>query len=158
MRAASPTAQKCWSLPPHGGSGLKSTTSKRLHHNALSPSTRREWIEIAHPLHALVKAFGSPSTRREWIEIGDPRLQIEGCRSLPPHGGSGLKWWSVPPPSDCCKSPSTRREWIEIVFVPCRVHYIRSPSTRREWIEIAVVKKAKAGVPGLPPHGGSGLK
>ena len=136
MRAASPTAQKCWSLPPHGGSGLKSTTSKRLHHNALSPSTRREWIEIAHPLHALVKAFGSPSTRREWIEIGDPRLQIEGCRSLPPHGGSGLKWLKNGKPELPKGSlPPHGGSGLKYSISPC------SPVRC-----------------GLPPHGGSGLK
>ena len=33
-----------------------------------SPSTRREWIEIAH-FYAFLSRLRSPSTRREWIEI-----------------------------------------------------------------------------------------
>ena len=34
----------------------------------LSPSTRREWIEISRSLNIYTSAM-SPSTRREWIEM-----------------------------------------------------------------------------------------
>ena len=36
---------------------------------AMSPSTRREWIEIIHSVIELLIRRKSPSTRREWIEI-----------------------------------------------------------------------------------------
>ena len=34
----------------------------------MSPSTRREWIEISHTARTR-RELQSPSTRREWIEI-----------------------------------------------------------------------------------------
>ena len=34
----------------------------------------------------------SPSTRREWIEIDTLCVYAEPDESLPPHGGSGLKY------------------------------------------------------------------
>ena len=37
---------KCNSLPPHGGSGLKSLVLLLVLPLVLSPSPRREWIEI----------------------------------------------------------------------------------------------------------------
>ena len=37
-------------LPPHGGSGLKSVIAITLVEDRLSPSTRREWIEITYRL------------------------------------------------------------------------------------------------------------
>ena len=62
----------------------------------------------------------SPSTRREWIEMQIERVfRRQKFRSLPPHGGSGLKSET--------RSDFTRRIW--------------SPSTRREWIEIKLYKE-----------------
>ena len=34
----------------------------------------------------------SPSTRREWIEINFRNLSVAYDGGLPPHGGSGLKY------------------------------------------------------------------
>ena len=59
----------------------------------LSPSTRREWIEI-NLRHERRIAERSPSTRREWIEIKSKKDDQPEAQS-----------------------PSTRREWIEIVFM-----------------------------------------
>ena len=56
----------------------------------MSPSTRREWIEIDFIPRA-DDLIVSPSTRREWIEIA---------------------LLSINPP--LALSPSTRREWIEM--------------------------------------------
>ena len=56
----------------------------------ISPSTRREWIEIAFSRSAFSRS-ASPSTRREWIEISG-KYASEKFET----------------------SPSTRREWIEI--------------------------------------------
>ena len=42
---------------------------KGRHRPVKSPSTRREWIEIAQSIHQN-GTKRSPSTRREWIEIG----------------------------------------------------------------------------------------
>ena len=56
----------------------------------------------------------SPSTRREWIEIQRPQQDYTVATGLPPHGGSGLKSFAMPSIIYNGKSPSTRREWIEI--------------------------------------------
>ena len=58
--------------------------------SSLSPSTRREWIEIA-PFTLQIVLSASPSTRREWIEIAITKDVAVNEISLPPHGGSGLK-------------------------------------------------------------------
>ena len=57
----------------------------------MSPSSRREWIEINH-VPPDVKPHASPSSRREWIEIICINCEV-------------IKWQ---------QSPSSRREWIEI--------------------------------------------
>ena len=57
----------------------------------LSPSMRREWIEIFHG-YAVRNDLESPSMRREWIEIGKDNVGI----------------------LHKVRSPSMRREWIEI--------------------------------------------
>ena len=57
-----------------------------------SPSTRREWIEIEDQGVKQTKASRSPSTRREWIEIDNVSDFYDNVMSLPPHGGSGLKF------------------------------------------------------------------
>ena len=55
-------------LPPYGGSGLKCAAGKYTFREIVSPSIRREWIEI--PSLVMEKQVGqSPSIRREWIEI-----------------------------------------------------------------------------------------
>ena len=80
------------SLPPHGGSGLKYDIVR---------------VEVLYP--------GSPSTRREWIEMAHTALHKRPFSGLPPHGGSGLKSGSHPLPCRATLSPSTRREWIEMI-------------------------------------------
>ena len=79
---------------------------------------------------------GSPSMRREWIEIGIPGLTLNHISSLPPCGGSGLKFW------------------IRLVLMVLAW----SPSMRREWIEMHRLSKSMGNRFGLPPCGGSGLK
>ena len=65
----------------------------------MSPSIRREWIEMID-FKVLPKICWSPSIRREWIEMTVSKT-IGGF-----HG----------------KSPSIRREWIEMrsAYVLCR--------------------------------------
>ena len=58
-----------YGLPPHGGSGLKYIIASLNIVVWMSPSTRREWIEIYNINLHIVKIAVSPSTRREWIEI-----------------------------------------------------------------------------------------
>ena len=101
------------SLPPHGGSGLKSNAGCCIKPGNMSPSTRREWIEIACS-GVKLHATGSPSTRREWIEIMRSARLLAAFCGLPPHGGSGLKYIDAAILGGCPMSPSTRREWIEI--------------------------------------------
>ena len=59
----------------------------------------------------------SPSTRREWIEIQLLALYQQLEDGLPPHGGSGLKLRVSSMMRKLARSPSTRREWIEIAAV-----------------------------------------
>ena len=103
--------------------------------------------------------------RREWIEIKTLLLVWTIGASLPPCGGSGLKYKKVTklcillrlPPcggsglkyavrrgSDLAehRSPSMRREWLEMVLVLSTAFFTASPSMRREWIEIQRSLKA----------------
>ena len=57
----------------------------------MSPSMRREWIEITHTKITNLERESSPSMRREWIEMLGTRVYPESF-----------------------SSPSMRREWIEI--------------------------------------------
>ena len=81
---------------------------------ALSPSIRREWIEIWLVEHGLWIFERSPSIRREWIEIRNHDRRYGQARRLPPYGGSGLKWTGDGANARTDQSPSIRREWIEI--------------------------------------------
>ena len=56
----------------------------------------------------------SPSMRREWIEISNEHDLHQTANSLPPCGGSGLKYLSGYLRGRRQQSPSMRREWIEI--------------------------------------------
>ncbi len=56
----------------------------------------------------------SPSMRREWIEIFWVIVAQEKAPGLPPCGGSGLKCRVRAPETNVSLSPSMRREWIEI--------------------------------------------
>ena len=124
----------------------------------------------------------SPSMRREWIEISNEHDLHQTANSLPPCGGSGLKYLSGYLRGRRQQSPSMRREWIEMpveytkyikaaLSPSMRREWIEmsrclrrlppacpSPSMRREWIEIFWVIVAQEKAPGLPPCGGSGLK
>ena len=60
----------------------------------MSPSMRREWIEMTFSQHFWMSRQ-SPSMRREWIEI----------------------YFSVYSTATGAGSPSMRREWIEILLL-----------------------------------------
>ena len=65
--------------------------SEDINDRYVSPSMRREWIEISS--HGSESSdVESPSMRREWIEIVDIVRRLCYNRSLPPCGGSGLKY------------------------------------------------------------------
>ena len=100
----------------------------------------------------------SPSTRREWIEISASSTLRAVGSSLPPHGGSGLKCIVNGGCFGSGLSPSTRREWIEMHSVSFSIPPKMSPSTRREWIEMLFCNQSVIRPICLPPHGGSGLK
>ena len=59
----------------------------------------------------------SPSMRREWIEIRSKSGQRPTTTGLPPCGGSGLKCRAYETISKSHMSPSMRREWIEILSI-----------------------------------------
>ena len=79
----------------------------------VSPSMRREWIEIKFGNPERNSGM-SPSMRREWIEIAYTAWTGEPWRCLPPCGGSGLKYFRYVEALSGYGSPSMRREWIEI--------------------------------------------
>ena len=56
----------------------------------------------------------SPSMRREWIEMLQGVGWSSGGGCLPPCGGSGLKCQSAGTSAGVRLSPSMRREWIEM--------------------------------------------
>ena len=56
-------------LPPYGGSGLKCKIRQNSLKNIMSPSMRREWIEMIQLVKVKRRKDTSPSMRREWIEI-----------------------------------------------------------------------------------------
>ena len=67
--------------------------------------------------HDFVRRFEklSPSMRREWIEMQKLADFYGVTTGLPPCGGSGLKFVVYSPVTQLQQlSPSMRREWIEI--------------------------------------------
>ena len=103
-----------------------------------SPSMRREWIEMVVVTCVITVISMSPSMRREWIEISNEHDLHQTANSLPPCGGSGLKYLSGYLRGRRQQSPSMRREWIEMPVEYTK--YIKaalSPSMRREWIEMS---------------------
>ena len=140
---------------------------------------RREWIEICFAFSGSDCAV-SPSMRREWIEMnrlasqktvreclppcggsGLKYLLAEGKAAgvrLPPCGGSGLKYKTNTKNTRLKRSPSMRREWIEIYSICWNCANFKSPSMRREWIEIYKKRYKNWFCKCLPPCGGSGLK
>ena len=79
-----------------------------------SPSLGREWIEIHLGECSIAVRLSSPSLGREWIEMLDSGRYFICAVSLPPWGGSGLKYEMCHLYAMQNKSPSLGREWIEI--------------------------------------------
>ena len=63
---------------------------------AMSPSTRREWIEIRGASYCTAGTAGLPPHGGSGLKFNAPEYLVKGV-SLPPHGGSGLKSASVMP-------------------------------------------------------------
>ena len=126
----------------------------------MSPSPRREWIEIFYRPCNNKNYAGLPPHGGSGLKYSGGR-KFHRRRRLPPHGGSGLKSYQgwrlylrfagLPPHGGSglkCElladmdlhggSPSPRREWIEILVSLLQQHgpAILSPSPRREWIEM----------------------
>ena len=107
-----------------------SSTQKK----AVSPSTRRVWIEICwHPPTA---ALSEVTLHTEGVDRNEKRGSSDG---------------------PCYKSPSTRRVWIEISKEGFygQLDYT-SPSTRRVWIEMSMDSFVNDSIDCHPPHGGCG--
>ena len=112
-------------LPPHGGSGLKSPSHQILINLRLRlPPHGGSGLKFEGNTVPLWKVGMSPSPRREWIEIHveNNRKRTTGC--LPPHGGSGLKWRDGLNYSLNHLSPSPRREWIEMKMMSMKAYLI----------------------------------
>ena len=146
------------SLPPHGGSGLKSFTNPPEGLEFSSPSTRREWIEIACSVISGAVAYSLPphggsGLKSDYCNLGDI---VEG---LPPHGGSGLKLNQKKSDAKSGGSPSTRREWIEMsTCLPIASLGLRLPPHGGSGLKSIMIDRIDITSVGLPPHGGSGLK
>ena len=102
----------------------------------MSPSARREWIEIQFIRLASIRGLGLPLRGGSGLKC----LRVVSRAwesSLPLRGGSGLKYKIVFLTGMLAESPSARREWIEMTH---QAHVLMdpyvSPSARREWIEI----------------------
>ena len=128
-------------------------------HFVMSPSMRREWIEISIRENSS-PGGGSPSMRREWIEMiflstdqtlemGLPPCGGSGLKCilnstahkcyyrLPPCGGSGLKCWVAAPGRSGNESlPPCGGSGLKYLSAKLTVSNRMSPSMRREWIEI----------------------
>ena len=104
-------------------------------HSYLSPSMRREWIEMRYVDYISLGKHKSPSMRREWIEITSFWKACKPTLRLPPCGGSGLKC--------LCPGGSTR----QLSLPPCG-------GSGLKYLPGEGVNKSVS----LPPCGGSGLK
>ena len=100
-------------LPPCGGSGLKFLGHKLFIANDCLPPCGGSGLKYSQVHYTTIYNM-SPSMRREWIEISTRIFIIFPSVGLPPCGGSGLKCRIAP--QYACKywSPSMRREWIEM--------------------------------------------
>ena len=103
----------------------------------------------------------SPSPRRAWIEILWRISLFCPLGSRPPHGGRGLKYALLLPPSIFAprRPPHGGRG---LKSVPPQITMSRylstSPSPRRAWIEILWRISLFCPLGSRPPHGGRGLK
>ena len=61
--------------------------------SCVSPSMRREWIEMCRIWIDICGGMASPSMRREWIEMESAVRKPICLHGLPPCGGSGLKFF-----------------------------------------------------------------
>ena len=102
-----------YGLPPCGGSGLKFLGHKLFIANDCLPPCGGSGLKYSQVHYTTIYNM-SPSMRREWIEISTRIFIIFPSVGLPPCGGSGLKCRIAP--QYACKywSPSMRREWIEM--------------------------------------------
>ena len=101
-------------LPPHGGSGLKYDLFLRSISPACLPPHGGSGLKFVASI-IYNGQIASPSTRREWIEMALDASILASHLCLPPHGGSGLKSVRHRNGYNDGKSPSTRREWIEML-------------------------------------------
>ena len=124
----------------------------------MSPSMRREWIEI-FPVVSDIPLRLSPSMRREWIEISGKRQVQFPERCLPPCGGSGLKCQRHEHSHiKDCGLPPCGGSGLKSVFILGHSGTGSLPPCGGSGLKyvFSSLKTTKAG--GLPPCGGSGLK
>ena len=89
---------------------------------ALSPSSRRAWIEI-EMLSDLENALLSPSSRRAWIEIGRARPEREPDLVALLAEGVDRNFPKTAAMVTAPESPSSRRAWIEISLYLAHTSY-----------------------------------
>ncbi len=100
-------------LPPCGGSGLKFESVEISCLSVESPSMRREWIEMTNGVDGAGEKIGLPPCGGSGLKCLTQQQQ-NYVFGLPPCGGSGLKFHDISTAPHVPRSPSMRREWIEI--------------------------------------------
>ena len=113
---------------------MKSQNSQHDLDAVVSPSMRREWIEIVKRLR-LERSTASPSMRREWIEIMADVKTGKANSCLPPCGGSGLKYSMANGGFAEIVSPSMRREWIEMQSIADKLNAAGHVSLHAEGVD-----------------------
>ena len=102
----------------------------------MSPSIRREWIEMFQGHELDKEHLGLPPYGGSGLKWRCVARTIRAVSGLPPYGGSGLKFTLHSILTITAWSPSIRREWIEMHRCYAIIARDASPSIRREWIEI----------------------
>ena len=73
--------------------------------------------------------------RREWIEISGKAKKLYSPLSLPPCGGSGLKYPKRSRNDATGRSPSMRREWIEMRCTKVKIEQGHKVSLHAEGVD-----------------------
>ena len=105
-----------------------------------SPSMRREWIEMAFVISNPLQVMSLPPCGGSGLKYLNSTVNESEVECLPPCGGSGLKCcYHFQQYESCCLPPcggSGLKSHVQRKRQNCK----RSPSMRREWIEISIFR------------------
>ena len=123
-------------LPPCGGSGLKFESVEISCLSVESPSMRREWIEMTNGVDGAGEKIGLPPCGGSGLKFGHSLTACLLISRLPPCGGSGLKCLTQQQQNYVFGLPPCGGSGLKFHDISTAPHVPRSPSMRREWIEI----------------------